>query len=96
MGRALRRSRLGKRNWPITLGGLIRPYLLAFQKLNVSSRVLVEQETLSRYRQDKTSALKLLSVGEMKPDPKIDPVELAAWTTVARVILNMDETITKQ
>jgi hypothetical protein len=35
-------------------------------------------------------------VGEKKPDPKIDPAELAAWTTVARVILNMDETITKQ
>jgi type IV secretory pathway TrbF-like protein len=27
---------LGKGNWQITSGGLIRPYLLAFQKLNVS------------------------------------------------------------
>jgi hypothetical protein len=56
----------------------------------------LEQETLSRYREDPASALKLIRVGEKKPDPKIDPAELAAWTTVARVILNMDETITKQ
>jgi hypothetical protein len=35
-------------------------------------------------------------VGESKPDPALDAGELAAWTTVAGVILNMDETISKE
>jgi hypothetical protein len=38
----------------------------------------------------------LLRVGELKSNAKLDPAELAAWTTVASVILNLDETITKQ
>jgi len=38
----------------------------------------------------------LLSVGESKCDSGIDPGELAAWTTVASTILNMDETITSE
>ena len=56
---------------------------------------LARQE-LAEYRHDKTSALKLISVGEAKRNPKLDPAELAAWTTVASTILNMDETITKE
>ena len=42
------------------------------------------------------SAVKLLGVGESPRDRRLDPAELAAWTTVASVILNLDETITKQ
>jgi hypothetical protein len=30
------------------------------------------------------------------PPPGTDPNELAAWTTVARVLLNLDETVTKE
>lgn len=46
-----------------------------------------------RYARDKPSAEKLLAVGD-KPAPKeIDPAELAAWTSVARTILNLHETI---
>lgn len=37
-----------------------------------------------------------LAIGESKPDPDLDQVELAAMTTVARVLLNLDETITKE
>jgi Protein of unknown function (DUF1553)/Protein of unknown function (DUF1549)/Concanavalin A-like lectin/glucanases superfamily/Planctomycete cytochrome C len=51
---------------------------------------------LAGYRQDRQSALKLLSVGESPRDKRLDPSELAAWTTVTSVILNLDETITKQ
>jgi hypothetical protein len=40
--------------------------------------------------------MKLIGVGEAKRNPKLDPAELAAWTTVASTILNMDETITKE
>ncbi len=37
---------------------------------------------------------KLIRHGESPPDPKIDPVVLAAYTATASVILNLDETIT--
>ena len=54
------------------------------------------REELAEYRRDKPSAMKLIGVGEAKRNPKLDPAELAAWTTVASTILNMDETITKE
>ena len=56
----------------------------------------LEREELAEYRRDKTSAMKLIGVGEAKRNPKLDPAELAAWTTVTSTILNMDETITKE
>ena len=56
---------------------------------------IAERETAA-YRQNPEAARQLLHVGESKADGKLDPGELAAWTTVASVILNLDETITKQ
>ncbi|MDQ2843996.1 MAG: DUF1553 domain-containing protein [Acidobacteriota bacterium] len=47
------------------------------------------------YDTDRAAAAKLVSIGEMKRNPKLDPAELAAWTLVASTILNMDETVTK-
>jgi hypothetical protein len=50
---------------------------------------------VTQYATDKASALKLLSTGA-HPTPKdADVSELAAWTSVARVILNLHETITR-
>jgi hypothetical protein len=51
---------------------------------------------LKGFRLDRQSALKLLSVGESPRDRRIDVAELAAYTTVASVIFNLDETITRQ
>jgi hypothetical protein len=48
------------------------------------------------FRRNRSAALKLVSVGESPRDERIDVAELAAWTTVASAILNLDETITKQ
>jgi hypothetical protein len=48
------------------------------------------------FRRNEAAAVKLVSVGESPRDRRIAPAELAAWTTVASVILNLDETITKQ
>jgi hypothetical protein len=53
------------------------------------------EEQLGAYRKDPAAALKLLSNGEARRDEGLDPVELAAWTAVASVILNLDETITR-
>ena len=58
-------------------------------------RDLAERET-AEYRRNQEAAWRLLHVGESKYDGKVDSGELAAWTTVASVILNLDETITKQ
>jgi anti-anti-sigma factor len=51
---------------------------------------------IQAYRQNRAGALKLLAVGESRRNPRLDVAELAAHTTVASVILNLDETITKQ
>ncbi|MCB1125465.1 MAG: PSD1 domain-containing protein [Verrucomicrobiae bacterium] len=40
-------------------------------------------------------ARELLGVGMSRPSASLDPAELAAWTTVAGMILNLDETLTK-
>lgn len=48
------------------------------------------------FRADRSGAESLLTVGETKADPTLDPVELTAYATVASTLLNLDETITKQ
>ena len=53
------------------------------------------EKRLTGFRRDRQAAIKLLSVGESPRDVRLDAAELAAWTTVASVILNLDETITK-
>ena len=60
--------------------------------------VLLEaaQDAVVDYRLHSNQAAALLTVGASKSDPHLDPKELAAWTTVAGIILNLDETITKQ
>jgi len=57
-------------------------------------RRLFDQQ-LAVYRANPQAASKLLVVGESPPDEKLDAAELAAWTMVANVILNLDETVTK-
>jgi hypothetical protein len=44
---------------------------------------------------EKESAEEFLSVGDMKAPVGVDPAELAAWTSVARVLLNLHETVTR-
>jgi hypothetical protein len=48
---------------------------------------------LARYQQSPAEAAKLLAVGASKPPANIDPAELAAYTTTANVLLNLDETL---
>jgi len=56
----------------------------------------MERAGLAHYRQHKDAALKLDGVGESKVDAMVDMGELAAWTTVASTMLNLDETITRE
>jgi hypothetical protein len=53
------------------------------------------EKHLAEYNADKTAAGKLVSTGEATSPKDMDVVELAAWTSVARVLLNLHETITR-
>lgn len=48
------------------------------------------------FEADPNAAQELLQVGESKPNPNLNQNELAAWTTLASTILNLDEAITKE
>ena len=50
---------------------------------------------LAEYRARPEAAKKLLAEGESPRDESLDPAEHAAWTMIANLLMNMDETITK-
>src|SRR5262249_25104172 len=52
-------------------------------------------EQLAVYRSNEQSAKELLAVGASRTDPAIPIAELAAYTAVANIILNLDEVITR-
>jgi hypothetical protein len=53
-------------------------------------------QQLAHYKTEKEAAVKLLSVGESKRDEALEPTEYAAWTMMANLLLNLDETVTKE
>lgn len=52
-------------------------------------------EHLNIYRANPDAARALISIGDAPTPDGLDPVEHAAWTHVARVLLNLHETITR-
>ena len=54
------------------------------------------QTQLARFRVAPAAATDLLRVGEKRPAPGLDPIELAAHASTASLLLNLDEAITKQ
>lgn len=63
------------------------------RELEILARALGLQR--QRYRDDAESAKKLIAVGDSKADEELDPSELAAWTALMSIIINLDETVTK-
>ena len=61
------------------------------------SQMLVDlyAKHLKEYTDDAESARKLLAVGSAPASKDLDASELAAWTSVARAIINLSETITR-
>lgn len=55
----------------------------------------IYQQHYAQYAADEAAAKGLLSVGEHPLPADVPPAELAAWTSVARTILNLHETITR-
>ena len=50
----------------------------------------------ARFQQSPDEAAKILAVGEAKPDAKLNPIEIAAYTGTANVLLNLDEVVTRE
>jgi len=79
---------------------VIYAFRLATARTPTGKEVGVLRDLLKGQRKsfaaNRRSAVRLIDVGESGRDSRLDAAELAAWTTVASVILNLDETITKQ
>jgi hypothetical protein len=63
------------------------------QEITLLEHLYTDQ--LTHYTEDKAAAAALLKVGESETPKDLDESTLAAWTAVANVLLNLDETITK-
>ena len=50
----------------------------------------------ARYHADKKSARSLVAHGDSSWNRKLDSRELAAYTSIASLLLNLDEAVTKQ
>jgi hypothetical protein len=59
-----------------------------------SLEALLEKH-LKEYRANETEAQQILSVGFLPSPTGLEPAEVAAWTSVARAILNLYETVTR-
>ena len=86
----------GRRTWPPSRAA---PRAVTWrapdrEEVAVLTRVLDKQR--GHYRDNPAEAKKLLSVGLAPLPERFDAAELAAWTAVARVLLNLDETITRE
>ena len=53
------------------------------------------RKQIARYTKDKLAAEKLISAGEARVPSDLEVPEMAAWTSVSRVVLNLHETITR-
>ena len=56
----------------------------------------VYEDSEEKYREDSEAAVKLLSAGELSRDESLDSAEHAALTIVASMILNLDETLSRE
>jgi mono/diheme cytochrome c family protein len=63
------------------------------QELDVLGRL--HEKHLTEYKADESAATQLLSVGESRNPDGLNAAELAAWTNVCRVVLNLHETVTR-
>ncbi len=54
------------------------------------------QTVREAFSKDEAAAKKLIAVGDSKANEKLNPADLAAYTSVITLLLNLDETITKE
>ncbi|MEC7906852.1 MAG: hypothetical protein VYC82_06475, partial [Verrucomicrobiota bacterium] len=58
------------------------------------------KQALDKYRKhflkNRDAALEVATAGELTRDESLDPVDHAAWSTIGLMLLNLDETLTKE
>ncbi len=74
-------------------------YRTVLSRKPAPEEIAIVQQTfdkhLARFTQDPEAAKKVIANGESKPRPGLLEPEVAAWTMVANLILNLDETLTR-
>ena len=74
-------------------------FRLATARVPVSEEVKVLQQTLDaqlkEFQANAEAAEKLVGIGSFKARENLGRAELAAWTTIGSMLLNLDETMTK-
>jgi hypothetical protein len=66
------------------------------QAAEVSRLAAFYHQALAEFRSDRERAWKMATEPLGAPPTKMDVAELAAWTAVANVLLNLDETVLKR
>jgi hypothetical protein len=89
----------------MTQGGTTPDERIAFAYRTVLARLPVPEEAaivhaayehhLATYQKAPEAAAKLIRQGESKPKADLPEPEVAAWTLVANLMLNLDETVTR-
>jgi mono/diheme cytochrome c family protein len=72
--------------------------LVTAREPNASELTLLKSlltDELARYKKDPEAAKKAIANGQSKPNPALDSAELAAYTLVGNLLLNLDETVMK-
>ncbi len=63
------------------------------QEIKLLHEIYAKQ--LQHFQTNKEAAAKLIAIGESKASESLDASDLAAWTTIGNILLNVDEMITK-
>jgi hypothetical protein len=64
------------------------------RELSVLKKIYAQE--LQHYTADTEAAKKLVSQGKYERPEQLNVTELAAWTAIGNVLLNLDETITRE
>ena len=74
-------------------------YQLVVAREPVREEIAIVRETfqahLAKYKNDPAAAKKLINNGDSKPKEGLDESELAAWTMIGNLLLNLDETLNR-
>jgi hypothetical protein len=93
-------ERILKEAGPTPTERLNYAYRLALARVPTvdEGRILLDlyKASCDRFARDAGAAEKLIAVGESARDPSLGAIELAAWTTIASTVLNLDEAISKE
>jgi hypothetical protein len=75
-------------------------FLLATAREPSRAEITALQHALDRqlilFRADRPAAEQLLAQGESRSDASLDPAELAGYTQLGSILLNLDETVTRE